>query len=404
MNNENIINIINNLNEFYCLEEINQFSVTDLEKLNEINPKHNIMVIYFLNGKERQNIEKLDDLKKIYSFIQICYKQRNINILIYKKTNNNYKSNEILLKINNMHCLRGGIRFNLNIEEFPITNYFLEEQKNSYNEIIYDRIFLMKNIYETETKIILNNSLSNANQINNKICQNNSNFNNINNNLNNLNNQGFNNIFNMNINNNNNSNNINFNSQQIIKEDKNKDLEKLLNEEKNKNQKLNNRINELEVSLNEKNNTIEDLNRKIKNLEELLNNKAEELNKIINKSYPTCQKELNEIINNKNTEIEELKSQLKRYPFQLLPEEKMMSIIFCSINQEIHYSVICKNTDLFVNIELKVYENYPQYRYNENFFTVNGNKINKYLNLEQNKIKNNDIILLNSYSKSELFN
>ena len=88
---------------------------------------------------------------------------------------------------------------------------------------------------------------------------------------------------------------------------------------------------------------------------------------------------------------------MARYPFELLPGEKMMSVIFNSTKQDINYSVICKNTDLFVNIELKLYKEYPQYKENENFFTVDGNKINKYINLEQNHIKDNDIILLNQF-------
>ena len=80
----------------------------------------------------------------------------------------------------------------------------------------------------------------------------------------------------------------------------------------------------------------------------------------------------------------------------LLPGEKLMSVIIWSNNQEVHTSVICKNTDLFVNVELKVYEQYPKYKETENFFTVNGIKINKYKNLDENKIKDNAIILLNT--------
>ena len=94
-------------------------------------------------------------------------------------------------------------------------------------------------------------------------------------------------------------------------------------------------------------------------------------------------------------ENENLAEILKRYPFALLEGERMMSIIICSINQEIHTSFICKNTDLFVNIELKLYEKYPKYKESENYFIVNGIKINKYKSLEENNIKDSDIIILN---------
>ena len=73
-----------------------------------------------------------------------------------------------------------------------------------------------------------------------------------------------------------------------------------------------------------------------------------------------------------------------------------MTIIFCSTNQEIHYAIICKNTDLFVNVELKLYEEFPKYRDESNYFTAHGDRINKYQNLDNNKIKNNEIILLNT--------
>ena len=74
----------------------------------------------------------------------------------------------------------------------------------------------------------------------------------------------------------------------------------------------------------------------------------------------------------------------------------MLSIIFNSESQDVNYSIICKNTDLFVNIELKLYEAYPKYSEFENFFTTNGVRVNKYKSLEVNKIRNNSVILLQS--------
>ena len=330
-----LLNIINKLNEFYCLEEINYNPKKDPNDFNEINSDKNILVVYFINGKEKQKLEKIDSLKKIYFFIKIYLNDNFINFLINR--NNYINCNDLLFKINNMNCLRGGIKFNLKINEFPLKNYILIEQNNNiWNNNIYDKIF----------------ALQNSNEINN----------NLNKNLN----------------------------------DKNfriEDLEKLLKEEKNKNAKLNNKINELEIYLKEKNSKIVELNNKIKYLEEIIKNKTNELN---NKTILSNHKELYEIINKKNIEIENLKSKLARYPFELLPGEKMMSIIFCSINQEIHYSIICKNTDLFVNVELKLYEYYPNYRDDANYFTAHGERINKYKNLDENKIKNNEIILLNT--------
>ena len=46
-------------------------------------------------------------------------------------------------------------------------------------------------------------------------------------------------------------------------------------------------------------------------------------------------------------------------------------------------------------VEWQFYEKYPEFKDTENFFLVNGNKINKYRTLKENGIKDCDIILLN---------
>ena len=93
-------------------------------------------------------------------------------------------------------------------------------------------------------------------------------------------------------------------------------------------------------------------------------------------------------------EIKELKTKLSRFPFELNEGEKLISVIFKSIDQRM-YSVICKNTDKFFIIESKLYEYNKEYSENEINFIANGNKINKYKSLEENNIHNNDIIIIN---------
>ena len=43
-----------------------------------------------------------------------------------------------------------------------------------------------------------------------------------------------------------------------------------------------------------------------------------------------------------------------------------------------------------------LYEEYEEYSETENFFTVNGDRISKFKTLDENKIHNNDAILLNT--------
>ena len=106
--------------------------------------------------------------------------------------------------------------------------------------------------------------------------------------------------------------------------------------------------------------------------------------------------ELYNIIIEKEKELKNLKLKISRYPFELKEGEKIMTVNFMSVDHIIqNYSLICKNTDIFNNIEIKLYEDYKEYYNTENYFTVNGNKINKNKNLDENNIHNNDVIVLN---------
>ena len=140
-----------------------------------------------------------------------------------------------------------------------------------------------------------------------------------------------------------------------------------IKEEKSNNEKLKDKIIELEKLLNEekfKNNKLEE---KLKKLEE-------EFKKLNNLDNNIDSKEsLMKIILEKDKEINELKIKLSRFPFELKEGEKLMTVNFISADQKVqHYSLICKNTDTF-----------------------NGNKIHKLKSLDENNIRNNDIIMLN---------
>ena len=88
-------------------------------------------------------------------------------------------------------------------------------------------------------------------------------------------------------------------------------------------------------------------------------------------------------------------------PVQLSEGEKLLNVVFVSLDQKLHYSCFCKNTDNFNKIENMLYEEYPEYSESENHFYVNGNEINKNKSLEFNKIKNSDVILLKNNNKKK---
>ena len=100
--------------------------------------------------------------------------------------------------------------------------------------------------------------------------------------------------------------------------------------------------------------------------------------------------------------INDLDEKIKRYPFIIEKNEYLINIIFYSMDQKVHYPMICKNTDIIDKIEGKLYVEYPYLSGRENNFECNGNLINKFESLEKNNIKNGDIIILNQIDSSRL--
>ena len=57
-----------------------------------------------------------------------------------------------------------------------------------------------------------------------------------------------------------------------------------------------------------------------------------------------------------------------------------------------NYSLVCKNVDLFVSLEERLFEEFPLFKKYDAYSQVNTYRMKRYLTLEENKIKNNDII------------
>jgi hypothetical protein len=165
-----------------------------------------------------------------------------------------------------------------------------------------------------------------------------------------------------------------------IKEDnKYNELLNQLNEERNKNKKLLEELNNEKIKVKELNDKLkiyENSNylKKIKELEELIKLKDSEINNLKN--------------NNDKNEITNIKS-----------GEKIIAIFFTSTHQDIHRPISCKNTDVFVKIEEKIYNEYPKYKDYNTYLTVNGNIIKRFKTLEENGIKDGNTIIVNIYDE-----
>ena len=77
-------------------------------------------------------------------------------------------------------------------------------------------------------------------------------------------------------------------------------------------------------------------------------------------------------------------------------EEELINMNFISNDEKIHFTTKGKKTDLFVLLEEKFYNKYPEYKDSDLEFTVNGNKVNISKTLEENQIKNGDNIIFNN--------
>ena len=154
------------------------------------------------------------------------------------------------------------------------------------------------------------------------------------------------------------------------------ELKRQLNEERIKNQNLINENNNLKNNINNLNNNINYLNNQISNYI----NQIQLLQNQINDNNLNNNNIKNNYINASSIKL----------------GEKILSINFVSMGfQDIgHYSLPCKNTDLFVKLEEKLNNDFPQLKDKETYFLVNGRRIKRFKTLDENKIKSNDIINL----------
>jgi len=150
---------------------------------------------------------------------------------------------------------------------------------------------------------------------------------------------------------------------------------------------------EYQIKINKLEKYIKELELKLKEKDIIINEeiiKNDNLNKRI--------KELENISNNndKKNDIKELENEIKLFKSycKFSGEDKLISIKFISVDQEINFNIVAKNTDIFSKLETMLYEKYPKYVDSVNFFLVNGNRINNHRSLKDNKIKNNDVITL----------
>ena len=146
---------------------------------------------------------------------------------------------------------------------------------------------------------------------------------------------------------------------------RNKELEELrlqLTNEKEKNKILEEKNKKYERDLKERgiNKGEEQLRKELDNEIKKYNNlkKQIEEEKALRMTYGKETKEsFIETIIEKDKKIRELELKISRFPFILEEGEVLMSIIFISSDQNLHYSIICKNTNNFIKLKVNYIRN-----------------------------------------------
>ena len=139
-----------------------------------------------------------------------------------------------------------------------------------------------------------------------------------------------------------------------------KELRILLNEEKKKNQTL------IKENIN--------LNKKINDL---------------NNMYLMLRKNIVDLTN----KLQQMNKQKSNCTVSLT-FDNIICVNFVSIGiQDIkNYAIPCRDTDLFVRLEEKLNNDYPEYKNYDTYFLVNGRRIRRFKTLKENNIKERDLV------------
>ena len=163
------------------------------------------------------------------------------------------------------------------------------------------------------------------------------------------------------------------------------------------------------IRLNNENNLLKNENQSLKNENLNLKNEISVKNVDLNK-YMLKINELNNTLTNKNNEISNLNNRMKdlnnkmnnlklnnNQENEFIRRGELLIIQIKSIDGKVDIPYSCKSSDIFVDIEKMLYNEYPEYKDLNTYFTVNGVVVKRFRNLLENNIRNKDKILLNIY-------
>ena len=161
---------------------------------------------------------------------------------------------------------------------------------------------------------------------------------------------------------------------------------------------MNNEILSLKDEIQNKNQIIIQKDSIIANLKNQLNsinNNTNNNQNIIKLQNMIIQKDqeiasLNKELLNKDKEISILKNNNSSYV-----GGKSFAISFESIDSRLKYPIICRNNTTIARLEEEVYNEFPDYKECNTYLTCNGETLKRFKTIEENKIKQGNVIIVN---------
>ena len=172
--------------------------------------------------------------------------------------------------------------------------------------------------------------------------------------------------------------------------DENDKLKEENEEERKKSEQLSEKVKELEKELDDEKKRNEDLK---KELEDAKNNAPKEKQIVEVKSTNENKEEFLQNLLLKDKEISELKKKLENCII-LSEGEELISIIFIYEEQNVHYSIICKNVDSLNIAEQKLMDKFKEMKEEEYDYYLDNTRLKRTKSFKENKIDNGAIITI----------
>ena len=134
---------------------------------------------------------------------------------------------------------------------------------------------------------------------------------------------------------------------------------------------------------------------KIKKYESIIKEQKSKLDKII------MEKELlQKFMKEKEEEIIKLKNEIQQtkegnsFNKTFYTREQMIALNFLSTDSTLHYAIPCLNKDLFVDVEKKLYDKFPEYKERNNIFLSQGKAVLRFKTVGENQLESGIPIIM----------